>query len=1415
MKKTFTKLFAALALLAFFIPSFTAMSQDIVVTLDNIGAGLGSTANTTEATTDITATGTTDVYTLNYLQCKKQGNAMLMTKSVSPYISNHTAMPGKIKSVEVFINSGASGKTTYDCAFSTTECHSAVSGIGAVNITGGNSHTFSNLTGGVINVQGEYFCITLGNANNGQVLNLVITCENSSSTAVATTTTIDDTGITNTDIKDGIDAGSLSASVTYGSPATSVPSASVSWSGNNDAVATIDASTGAVTLHSMGTVKFTATYAGVEDEYLPSSAEYTMNVTDSRYVVSDLTFKAAYGSGPGVADDGVEWTVESDGSESSFDNTKGIHYGTGSAAVQYIRLSTSDITEPIAKVIVNASTANNVSATVGVTIGGSAFGGDAQTLTSSAADYTFASSTNAQGEIIVTVTKPSSATGALYVKSVKVTYLAPAVKAPNIDVPAEFVGSTTATITCETEGASIKYRLNESETWLNYPAGGLNITETTTIHAKAVKGEDESAVVSKTTTKTKPTPTVTIVTTGITNTDVNSGTSAGSLSATVTYNSAAVSGATVTWSGDADCVATINETTGAVTLVGAGQVTFTATFAGNGDYLASTDTYVMTVTNSNTNAPGTENNPYTVEEAICAIANNGNVTGVYATGIVKQIVTAYDSEHGNVTFDIVDAVGDEAYLRAYRCGGTDAANVAQGDVVVVSGNMVYFQSSIYEFSQGCQLVSLTHPAVPTITVTPASLTGFTYVVDNGPSTTKTVSVSGANLTANITLSLGDNSDFEMSTTEGSGYTNSLTLTQSEGSVAATTVYVRLKSGLVVGDSYSGTITLSSTDATNKTVSLSGSVTEPVVDYATLPFDWDDTDQPTGITITNTGGYYASSPYIKLNQNGVGTVVLKLNTAPGSIVFDIKGNTGGSNPSTGIFTVSTSANGTDYTTLATYNSISTTVQTMYFTNLSADTRYIKWSYDKTANNVGNVALGNIIIQVESEQSTIVEPVANHIYVVNSGATMILDGDYSATLNNANNLIIEDGGQLILKTGNTVKATIKKTTAVSSATKTAANNLYAIASPVDDIKISSFAQGTHNVYSYDEPNSYWNEYRSDVLVAPYLNPFDVLEIGRGYLYRSNVEGIDFAGDVTGNEVTYILSYAFRIEKYKGLNLVGNPFTHDISWSNLTLSNVESSGCYMLVEDPDDNDHGKWKAVLAASVTVKPMQAFFVQATTGNASITFTNTVGGSKGINYANDNIMFSVKNSKCSDEAYVLFKEGHGLNKIEHRNNEIPMLYIINNGQNYAIADMSDDTEVINIGFEAKTMGQYTLSVKTEGQYSYMHLIDKLTGEDVDMLSEDSYTFVGTPNDRKDRFVLRLNYNAANIDTESDIFAYQSGSDIIVRGEGELQIFDVMGRFVMSKDINGVNTINADALSNGVYVLRIIGTEIKTQKIVVR
>ena len=132
---------------------------------------------------------------------------------------------------------------------------------------------------------------------------------------------------------------------------------------------------------------------------------------------STLTFTKACG-GSGTADDGTVWTVTSDAAESSFDNTKGIHYGTSKASVSYLTLSTSNISGTIKSITVNASGASSTSAKLDVSVGGSAFGSQVS-LTSTATNYTFSGSASGEIEVILT---QSSAKKALYCKSITVTY---------------------------------------------------------------------------------------------------------------------------------------------------------------------------------------------------------------------------------------------------------------------------------------------------------------------------------------------------------------------------------------------------------------------------------------------------------------------------------------------------------------------------------------------------------------------------------------------------------------------------------------------------------------------------------------------------------------------------------------------------------------------------------------------------------------------------------------------------------------------------------------------------------------------------------------------------------------------------------------------------------------------------------
>ena len=76
------------------------------------------------------------------------------------------------------------------------------------------------------------------------------------------------------------------------------------------------------------------------------------------------------------------------------------------------------------------------------------------------------------------------------------------VASPTLPESQEFENAFTVTITNNEEGADLMYALNDGE-FVDYE-GALTITETTTVHAKAVKGDVESEVVSATYTKVEP-----------------------------------------------------------------------------------------------------------------------------------------------------------------------------------------------------------------------------------------------------------------------------------------------------------------------------------------------------------------------------------------------------------------------------------------------------------------------------------------------------------------------------------------------------------------------------------------------------------------------------------------------------------------------------------------------------------------------------------------------------------------------------------------------------------------------------------------------------------------------------------------------------------------------------------------------
>ncbi|HVV73570.1 MAG TPA: hypothetical protein VHI52_19005, partial [Verrucomicrobiae bacterium] len=119
---------------------------------------------------------------------------------------------------------------------------------------------------------------------------------------------------------------------------------------------------------------------------------------------------------------------------------------------------------------------------------------------------------------------------------------------------------------------------------------------------------------------------------------------------------------------------------------------------------------------------------------------------------------------------------------------------------------------------GAGQIILTYTATsPTINTTGTPL--MVYTAAGAASAPTSFSASGQNMTANITVTAP--AGFEVSLTAGSGYSSSVTLTQSGGTVNAMTVYVRLEASDTAGV-YSGNVSLTSTGATTVNVAIPSS-----------------------------------------------------------------------------------------------------------------------------------------------------------------------------------------------------------------------------------------------------------------------------------------------------------------------------------------------------------------------------------------------------------------------------------------------------------------------------------------------------------------------------------------------------------------------------------------------------------------
>ena len=359
-------------------------------------------------------------------------------------------------------------------------------------------------------------------------------------------------------------------------------------------------------------------------------------------------------------------------------------------------------------------------------------------------------------------------------------------------------------------------------------------------------------------------------------------------------------------------------------------------------------------------------------------------------------------------------------------------------------------------------------------------------------------------------------------------------------------------------------------------------------------------------------------------------------------------------------------------------------------------------------------------------------------------------------------------------------------------------YLIASPVtvNPADVEGMTEGTtFDLYYFDQTEDLeWRNYKTQT--------FNLVP-GKGYLYakQATTESEIFHFELTGTpydgDGTIELDYTEGGD-FAGWNLVGNPFG---------VEAYISDDYYVMNEDGTE-------IITGENELVEPMQGVFVIADNANDYVIFDPAVA----IGPDFDKIVMNVSRNRGNvvDRAIVRFGQGGVLPKFQLNENSTK-LYIVEGDNEYAVVRSANEGEM-PVNFKASENGNYTLSVNAENvEMEYLHLIDNMTGADIDLLATPSYSFEARTNDYESRFRLVFSGNTnVGSSTSSETFAFFNGNSWVINNEGEatLQVIDMMGRVLSNEQFNGSynNSLN---LSAGVYVLRLSnGNAVKTQKVVV-
>lgn len=399
-----------------------------------------------------------------------------------------------------------------------------------------------------------------------------------------------------------------------------------------------------------------------------------------------------------------------------------------------------------------------------------------------------------------------------------------------------------------------------------------------------------------------------------------------------------------------------------------------------------------------------------------------------------------------------------------------------------------------------------------------------------------------------------------------------------------------------------------------------------------------------------------------------------------------------------------------------------------------------------------------------------------------------------------------------------------------------------------------------YTYYEPeyhwinfkrnsNSHWHENGPSAPIS--YNNESTLTRGRGYLLATREETfLQCYGRLNRGEITIPVTYSGHFSP--GYNFLGNPYLAYLDFNAFVDVNFDAEGGglwqdtngigYSIIDESTEPAGYKYYAYdgsrndYGASRYIAPHQGFMIRLTSAptmdpNAYFDMHMCSLEGDGGPFRDDNSpayplvnLFAIDdNNNRAITTVELGRPDRGGAKLMRELKWAKChVYCRYENEDWTIAFTQPGLTEAAIRFEAYEDGEFTMKWDAEnGEFHYLHLIDNMTGVDVDCLAETEYRFAATTEDFRSRFRLVFGYTGVeeeeNEGQEVNTFAFQSGDELVVNGEGTLTMYDVTGRAMMNVETYGTQTVTPlPDLAAGVYLLQldtINGT--KVQKIVIK